>query len=198
MRTLISFALLLISLLVSPKGEGQSAPGAGQASPSICEVLKSPKLWDGKQITIHGSVTLEFENFSIYDAKCDTWPIIWLMFGGDVPTPTKSTWNDTERPAGKDIKVNGIPYTILKDDQLTEFRSAITARTARRPVYRVTATLFGVYLAGRPSNQLPNLPGYGHMGRCYLFVIERVLAVEKKPIADETANPPGPAHKTAN
>jgi len=186
MRTLLSFAFPLILVLLSPMAEGQSAPGPGHASPSLCEVLKSPKLWDGKQLTLNGSVTLEFENFTIYDSKCHTWPGIWLMFGGDVPTPTKSTWNDTERPEGKDIKVNGIAYTIVKDAQLAEFRSAITARSGRKPLYRVTATLSGTFLAERASRDLPNFPGYGHMGCCYLFVIRQVLSVEKKPRADES------------
>jgi hypothetical protein len=179
--------LLLIVLSLPTVSACQTITPSAPASASLCDLLKSPKVYDGKQIQIRGKINLEFEDFSIYDTSCNTWPGIWLMFGGDVSTPTKSTVNDNRRPQGQNIKVNGIEYIIVKDQKLDEFSKGITARQDRKVLYRVIATLAGTFLAGgtdRSSKGIPNLPGYGHLGCCYLFIIQKVLAVETKPITD--------------
>jgi hypothetical protein len=180
--------ILFFPGFASAQSTPSTAPTTAPVSVSLCELLKTPQAYSGKQIQIRGKINLEFEDFSIYDTGCNTWPGIWLMFGGDVPTPTKSTVNDNSRIPDRNIKVNGIEYGIAKDQKLEEFSKAIAARQDRKTLYRVTATLAGTFLAGRvnqPSEKFPSPPGYGHMGCCYLFVIQQVLTVETKPIADD-------------
>lgn len=179
---------ILLILLFPAFTPAQSTPTAVPISVSLCDLLKTPQVYNGKQIQIHGKINLEFEDFSIYDSSCNTWPGIWLMFGGDVSTPTKSTVNDNSRLPGRNIKVDGVEYGIVKDQNLNDFSKGILARQDRKTLNRVTATLTGTFLAGRASQQsdrFPNKPGYGHLGCCYLFIIQQVLAVETKPIADD-------------
>ncbi len=184
-------SILLILLFPAFAPAQLSTTNASTTAPvsvSLCDLLETPRAYNGKQVQIRGKINLEFEDFSIYDASCNTWPGIWLMFGGDVSTPTKSTVNDNSRIPGRNIKVDGIEYGIVKDQNLNDFSKGITARQDRKTLYRVTATLAGTFLAGRVHQhpqRFPSSPGYGHMGCCYLFIIQQVLAVEAKPIADD-------------
>jgi hypothetical protein len=188
MSSLGSSFYLLLALFFPASALAQSIPTAAPQSVSLCDLLKTPQAYSGKQIQIRGKINLEFEDFSIYDTSCNTWPGIWLMFGGDVSTPTKSTVNDNSRIPGRNIKVDGVAYGIVKDEKLNDFSRGIAAKQNRKTLYRVTATLTGTFLAGQVdqhSDRFPYRPGYGHMGRCYLFIIQQVMAVEAKPITDD-------------
>jgi len=180
------YVLCLLGTLVLPSlGRAQStAPVVVR----FCDLLKDPKAYDGKQIQIRGKISLDMEDFTIFDTSCNTWPGVCLMFGGDVSTPTKSTVNDNDRRPGQNIKVNDIEYELVKDANKKEFLMVITAWRGKKqkPLYRVTATLIGTFLAGRSKEEskakgMPNFPGYGHMGCCHLFIIQRVSAVDTKP-----------------
>jgi hypothetical protein len=64
------------------------------------------------------------------------------------------------------------------------FFALISARRGRDPLYDVTATLTGTFLAGNRklhSDGKLALPGYGHLGCCFLFVISRVDAADAVP-----------------
>ena len=152
---------------------------------SVCELLKSPMEQNGKQLQIRGKMNLEFEDFSLYDPKCNSRPGIWLMFGGDVSTPTKSTWNDNDRPKGKNVKLDGVEYEILKDEQLEALMKGLTATAGRKPKYRVTATLMGTFFARHGELGKRDFVGYGHMWCCHLFIIKQVLATETRAIAGD-------------
>ena len=187
MRPTSSLTLwLLVAVGLPIVVSAQSQPPPATASVALCDLLKNPKTYDGKRIEIRGKISLDMEDFTIYDPSCNTWPGLWLMFGGDVSTPTKSTVNDNERLPGHNIKVNGIEFELVKDAKEKEFLKTISARQAKKPVYRVTATLIGTFLAGRSKEEskakrMPDFPGYGHMGCCHLFIIQQVSAIETKP-----------------
>jgi hypothetical protein len=170
-----------------------SLPGKAQTSPSVvplCEVLESPQKFDKQSLQLRGRVYLYFEEFSLHSEACpNKWPGIWLAFGGDVATPTMSTANDTTRPSGVIPKFGGVPIALEKDDNFERFSALISARHGHDPhfsgpLYRVTATLTGIFLAGNRklrSDGKPEWPGYGHMGAFHLFVISRVDAVDAQP-----------------
>jgi hypothetical protein len=186
MRLTTLSVLFLLSVLALPNlAPAQSAP---PTVVSLCDLLRNPKAYDGKQIQIRGKISLDMEDFTIFDTSCNTWPGIWLMFGGDVPTPTKSTVNDNARQPGQNIKVNEIEYDLVKDANEKEFLRVITAWRGKKQklMYRVTATLIGTFLAGRSkeeskAKEMPDFPGYGHKGCCHLFIIQQVSAIETKP-----------------
>ena len=187
MKPIMLSALCLLAAMVLPTiVPAQSPSPAAPVLVALCDLLKNPKTYDGKRIEIRGKICLDMEDFTIYDPSCNTWPGLWLMFGGDVSTPTKSTVNDNDRLPGHNIKVNGIEYELVKDVKEKEFLKTLTARQAKKPAYRVTATLVGTFLAGRSKEEskakgMPDFPGYGHMGCCHLFVIQQVSAIETKP-----------------
>jgi hypothetical protein len=168
-----------------------SSSAVAQTSPwavSLCEVSDSPAKFDKQTLQLRGQVYLYFEDFSLRSEACpNKWPGIWLAFGGDVATPTMSTANDTVRRPGSAPVVEGVSVSLVKDDKLEQLFALISARRGHDhyyPLYKVSATLTGIFLAGnrklrRDGN--PEWPGYGHMGLFYLFVISRVDAVDAQP-----------------
>jgi hypothetical protein len=181
-------SLLLVFSLGSIAVEAQT----GTASVPLCEVLQSPTKFDKQTIQIRGNVHLAFEDFSLdSDACLNAWPRIWLAFGGDVATPTMSTANDTFRPPGTLPRLGGVPVTLTKDDNFERFVTLISARHGRSPLYRVAASLTGFFLAGNSKSKTnggPQIPGYGHLGGYFLFVITRVDEVDADPTAQLTVS----------
>jgi hypothetical protein len=168
--------------------QAQSVPSQAPPRVSLCDILKDPKSFDGKLIQFRARTNLEFEDFSAYDVKCNTWPGIWLMFGGDVDSLTTSTVKDVGRPKGQNVRVVGVEYPLLKDEQFDKFYRTVTARGYKKPEYRVTATFTGTFLAGRIGQDRDRrvyLPGYGHLGCCFLFVISQVSEVKTTRILDD-------------
>jgi hypothetical protein len=164
------------------------SPTAAQTKPSavpLCDVLQSPDRFDKQTIQLRGNVHLAFEVFNLTSEECpNKWPSIWLAFGGDAATPTMSTVNDTVRVPGSARTFGGIAVSLVKDENFERFFALISARRGRDPLYHVTASLTGTFLAGNrklQSNGRPHMPGYGHLGCCFLFVISRVDAVDADP-----------------
>ena len=177
----------LFGLLLLGQCLGHS-PTTAQTKPSavpLCEVLQSPDRFDKQTIQLHGNVHLAFEDFSLTSEACpNKRPSVWLAFGGDAATPTMSTVNDTVRVPGSARTFGGLAVSLLKDDNFERFFALISARRGRDPLYHVTATLTGTFLAGNrklQSNWTAPMPGYGHLGCCFLFVISRVDGVDADP-----------------
>lgn len=160
---------------------------AGTKEVSFCDLANHPKSYDGKTIRVRGTASVHFEDFSLFSKDCKTQQDIWLAFGGDVPGLVASTANDTFRKPDVDIKVNGVPYGIKKDENFRRFYALVAARHGDKPAYQVTATLTGAFFAGE-EHKLPNgqttFMGYGHLGCCALLVITQVSDVESIPQAN--------------
>lgn len=160
-----------------------------------CDLVTIPERYAGKLVEVRGRVDLAFENFTLAQPGCEgKYPRIWLMFGGDEPTPIASTVNDNERRPGSMMKVQGQPIPLIHDAALDLFNRRLNAERVSpigdRPcydcyLYDVTASLIGVFFqdpnGGRPMG------GYGHMGCCHLLAIERVKDVN----AERTSIPVG-------
>jgi hypothetical protein len=138
-------------------------------------------------IRVRGTFSVYFEDFSLETNGCQTDQWIWVAFGGDVPAPVVSTVNDNVREPGLDVKVNGVPYGIKKDENLRRLYALIAARHGNKPLSRATATLTGAFYAGE-EHKLPSghitYTGYGHLGCCSLLVITAVSEVESQPPAN--------------
>ncbi len=161
-----------------------ASPASGQSTPTIvplCDVLRNPASFEGQKITVRGSIILAFEEFSMYSQDCSIDARVWLMFGGDVATPTMSTVNDTSRVAGTDPLFGGTRYGLKKDENFRKFYALITSRRDGKPAYRVTATLTGTFFAATHNRQ--EWRGYGHLGCCHLFIISAVSDIESIPPA---------------
>jgi len=170
----------IVSVLLASSLRAQNEPAKESAQVSVCDLVKDPGKYDKQKLMIQGEIVSEFEDFSIRDMACSDsdLPGIWLMFGGDVDCPTPSTWDDVNRPKGKDVEFQGVRYPLLKDRRFKEFYRFVTMRKHQRPVYRANATLEGTFFAGHISTDNDpgkEAPGYGHLGCCRLFIIERVI-----------------------
>jgi hypothetical protein len=179
MRSSAFIPVYCLALLASGMCPGSAKAQTKPPLVPICDLLNSPEKFDKQTIRLRGIVHLEFEEFTLTSPSCPgKRPGIWLAFGGDVPTPTMSTANDTQRPPGFAPKVGGVPVRLQKDDNFERFFALITARHVQHSaLYKVTATLTGVFLAGRPkpeNKSWPYLPGYGHMSALHLFIVTRV------------------------
>jgi hypothetical protein len=182
MRLRVTGLLLIAGMVQISALWAQNVPPSPTAEVSLCDLVKEPAKFDKLKISIRGEVVSEFEDFSIRDKACGEpeLPGIWLMFGGDVDCPTPSTWDDVNRPKGKDVEFQGVRYALVKDRKFKEFYRVVTTRKHQRAVYRVNATLEGTFFAGHISTSKDSggeLPGYGHLGCCRLFIIDRVVDV---------------------
>jgi hypothetical protein len=159
---------------------------------SPCDLVHDPAKFANQLVSVRATVLIAFEDFTLETPGCgdgkEDHPI-WLMYGGDEPTPVPSTVNHTSRPVGMVLKIDGRRISLTHDASLDLFRERLAAeRTSFNGkacgdacrLYRVTATLSGVFFAGRNEG----LPGYGHLGCCHLLVIERVsdVAARRTPV----------------
>jgi len=182
LKRLVPIITCTVLLLVGRPARAQTTP----QEVSFCKLANDPKSFDGKMIRVRGTVSDEFEDFSLFAEGCHTQQGIWLAFGGDVASNVPSTVNDIHRTPGTELKVNGVSYGIEKDENFRKFYALITAERGDKATYRVTATLIGAFLAGEqhktPSGESIFM-GYGHLGCCSLFVITKVSEVESVPPA---------------
>jgi len=179
--------VLAFILLFAP-----AIPGFTQSAPQIasaCDARNDPAGFDKKVVRLTGMISLSFEDFSFTSKGCGDAPtVIWLIFGGDVATPTISTVNDTSRKPGVDLQIDGTRYPIIKDASFRRLMALITATTHDgKPVYEVTATLTGTFLAGEKAKSAYDgrtyFRDYGHLGCCSLLIISKVEDVESVPPA---------------
>lgn len=170
-------------LLLPPALQAQQSP----LDVSACELAQHPKSFDGKTIRVRGTLSVEFEDFTLDHAGCSPAQGIWLAFGGDVPGIVASTVNDNFRTPGVNLQINGVAYQIKKDESFRRMYALIAARNGDKPEYSVTANLTGTFFSGEEgklANGATNFRGYGHLGCCSLLVITEVSEVESTPPAD--------------
>ena len=191
MRTLgkfrISTVLRIIVAVIGTLLYAMTAHAQNPVPVKTCDLAKSPKEFDGKQVSVRGKLNVFFEDFTLATTECGTKQSVWLAFGGDVPGVVPSMTNDNFRRAGSDLKVDGISYKMRKDENFRRLYALIAAQRGGKPEYRVTATLIGTFLAGS-EQKFPggttSFGGYGHLGCCSLLVITQVADVESVPKAN--------------
>jgi hypothetical protein len=161
-----------------------------------CELLADPPTYDGKLVTVRSAITVGFEN-SGFDVKCQNteWGSIWVTFAGDVEMPVVFCCGDHSRKPETTLTVNDMKLSLNKDAEFQKYSRLLTAVRKQSPTgvpcfydcfqYKVTATLTGHFFAGekwqRPDDGKIFYMGYGHLGCCSLFVIEKVDEVTSQP-----------------
>jgi hypothetical protein len=158
---------------------------------SLCAVSKDPKAFDGKNIRVKGTFHVSFESFTVFAKGCEAKSAVWVAFGGDVPGIVTSLANDNVRRPGVDVTVDGAPYGIKKDDNFRRLYALLAARHGEEAMYRVTATVTGVFLSGdeqKGGDGKARFGGYGHLGCCSLLVIQEVGGASSVPSATMEAH----------
>jgi hypothetical protein len=190
---------VFLSILCVAQVETASAIPAPRAA-SFCDLKRNPANYDGQWITVRGRVSMEFEDFSLYDPACNAsnLPGVWLTFGGDQDEITVYCCVNRTRKKGVDLEVGGHRVPLVRDEALRELQRVLQTQRLRRPdgrqcesdecyFYRpVTATITGLFLAGQAGGE-NSLSGYGHLGCCHLLVIKQVADVS----AERTQVPAG-------
>ena len=152
---------------------------------TVCEIQKNPPAYNHKLVELQAFVSWGFEDFTIFDPECYTYPQIWLEYGGNLKSDTVYCCGPTagkSRP--KDLQVEGIEIPLLTDESFRKFDERIHRRGPREHGPITRATLIGRYFAGRkekyPSGE--SWTGFGHFGCCTLLAIQQVREVS----AEET------------
>src|SRR5262249_12662089 len=169
------------------------AESAAQITP--CELIRNPGAYDRAVVTVRAAVKIGFED-SLLIANCgkSDRTSVWVTFGGDVEAPIVFCCGDHSRKPGSVVTVDDQEVGLQKDAEFEKYFRLLTSVLKETPSgipcfydcyqYRVTATLTGRFFAGEKTktddgNDL--YYGYGHIGCCSLFVIQKVEDVKAEP-----------------
>jgi hypothetical protein len=150
---------------------------------TACQVKKDPAAYNHKLLELTGLISHGFEDFTLFDPSCSSSPHVWLEYGGTASSGTMYCCGVTaDRSRPKPAVVEGIPIPLIDDERFRTFDRLVQ----QRPDTVVRATIVGRFFAGQQEH-LPTgtvWGGYGHMGCCSLFAIQRVLSVDPQSRAD--------------
>src|SRR5215471_3972788 len=112
---------------------GVAATEAQPATVTICQLKSDPAAYNHKLVEVTGFVSHAFEDFTVFDPTCPSWPGIWLEYGGMRKSGTMYCCGVTaDRHRPKELKVEdiSIPLTVTRNSvNLTN--AASTAETVR-------------------------------------------------------------------
>ena len=151
-------------------------------SVSVCQLKHDPPAYNHKLIEVTAFVSHDFEDFTIFDPTCPSWPDVWLEYGGTSKSGTMyccGVSDDRNRTEELVVEKIAIPLNanaeFYKLDKLIQppFRSGEHGSI-------VHATLVGRFFAGERQRFLKDNPwgGYGHLGCCTLLAIQEIKSVD--------------------
>jgi len=172
MKRLLGFAAIVALAAGSLHAQAVNA--------TVCDVLKNPAAFDGKTVTIKGTVVAGFDQFVISDGNCaQDVNGIWL----DYPQGSKAKAGPikvvdlapAKNFAGTVAPPNRAPVTLLKDKAFKQFDSALSTAHPNTGVlclgcarYTVEATLTGRLdgvkdaIIARKDGKIVGLGGFGN------------------------------------
>src|SRR5258708_1679564 len=154
----------------------------------VCQLKADPPAYNHKLIEVTGFVSHAFEDFSLFDPACSSWPPGWLEYGGKTQSGTMYCCGvSASRSRPDELKVEDIRIPLIVNREFEDFDKAVQPpfRSGRHGAI-VRATLVGRFFAGRQIEMFKGHPwgGYGHMGCCTLLAIQEVKAVDSENRAD--------------
>jgi hypothetical protein len=149
---------------------------------SVCQLQKDPPTFNHQLVEVEAFVSHDFEDFTLFDPSCRSWPAVWLEYGGTSKSDTMYCCGPTTgkvRP--QKLTVEDIQIPLENNDQFRQFDKEI------QPPFRsekfgsiVRADLIGRFFAGTKEQFGKGQPfwgGYGHMGCCSLLAIQEIRSV---------------------
>jgi hypothetical protein len=118
---------------------------------TVCQLKNDPPTYNHRLIRVTGFVSHAFEDFSISDPNCPSWPGVWLEYGGRSKSGTMYCCGVTaDRSRPKELVVEDISIPLVTDEQFGRFDQAIQPpfRSGRQGAM-IHATLVGRFFAGR-------------------------------------------------
>lgn len=174
--------LTAIFILFGALAPAEQKPRSQETPPekvTLCELKKDPAAYNHKLIEVTAFVSHGFEDFTLFDPACSSWPRVWLEYGGTSKSGTMYCCGVTaDRSRPKPLVVENIPVPLADDAQFREFDRLLQ----RRPDSVVRATIAGRFFAGEQVKYPKGTfwGGYGHMGCCSLLAIQQVLSVDNQ------------------
>jgi len=152
------------------------------AKVTVCQLKNAPPTYNHKSIEVTAFVSHDFEDFTLFDPTCPSWPDVWLEYGGTSKSGTMyccGVTDDRHRP--EELVVENIPVTLTINDEFREFDKLVQLPfRSEKHGSIVHATLVGRFFAGERQRFAKGNPwgGFGHMGCCTLLAIQEVKSVD--------------------
>jgi hypothetical protein len=147
----------------------------GPLKVSVCKLKADPGAYNHKLVEVTGFVSHGFEDFTLFDPECESWPDVWLEYGGMAKSGTMYCCGVTSaRSRPEPLVVEGISVGLVEDERFKQFDKLIGGDTV------VRATMVGRFFSGEMT-KAPNgtvWGGYGHFGCCSLLAIQQINSVE--------------------
>jgi len=143
----------------------------------VCKLKSDPAAYNHKLVQVTGFISHGFEDFTLFDPSCSSWPPVWLEYGGTAASGTMYCCGVTNaRTRPKQLVIEKITISLVDDERFREFDKLIQ----RKYDLVVHATVVGRFFSGEQT-QYPGgvfRGGYGHMGCCTLLAIQQVISVD--------------------
>jgi hypothetical protein len=165
---------LLFVVSFFPVGAIRQAP----VKVTLCQLKSDPAAYNHKLVEVTAFVSHGFEDFTLFDPSCSSWPEVWLEYGGVAASGTMYCCGVTaERRRPKQLVVENLAISLIDDERFRDFDKLVQ----RKPDSVAHATLVGRFFSGSEVKHADggvSFEGYGHMGCCSLLGIEQVMLVD--------------------
>jgi hypothetical protein len=144
---------------------------------TVCQVKTNPAEYNHQLIEVTGFVSHGFEDFTIFDPTCSSYPNIWLEYGGTAASGTMYCCGVTaDRSRPQQIVVKGISVPLIQDDKFRNFDNLIQ----RPPDSLAHSVIRGRFFSGEREAGPKGVrwAGFGHFGCCSLLVIQQIVSVD--------------------
>src|SRR5580698_4993195 len=95
-------------------------------SVTVCQLKNDPPSFNHKLVEVTAFVSHAFEDFTLFDPTCSSWPAVWLEYGGTAKSGTMNCCGVTaDRHRLKEMKVEDIPIPLTDNEQFREFDKLI-------------------------------------------------------------------------
>lgn len=174
------FVICLLVIVLAgmlPISVGQQSPSTERVRVSYCELKKNPAAYNHKLVEVTGFISHGFEDFTLFEPACSSYPEVWLEYGGMAKSGTMYCCGVTaSRHRPTPLVVENISIELVADERFAQFDKLVQ----RQPDSIVRATIVGRFFAGEEVKVQDRSfhGGYGHMGCCSLLAIQQVLSVE--------------------
>ncbi len=180
----LTFLLIVISISCSMLGFRLAQKQSMEPEKvTLCQLKSDPAKYNHRLIEITGFISHGFEDFTISDPACSSWPDVWLEYGGTAASGTMYCCGVTaSRTRPTPLVIEKISIPLVDNEQFSKFDKLLQ----RRPDSVVHATIVGRFFSGEqvkyPSGTCWG--GYGHMGCCSLLAIQQVISVDTQDRVD--------------
>lgn len=174
------FACLMVLALagVSTFNQIQPSKNDERLKVTVCQLKENPAAYNHKLVELTAFISHGFEDFTIYDPACLSWPDVWLEYGGTTASDTMYCCGVTpSRQRSKPLVIDNIQVDLVADQRLKEFKSLLN----NLPDTVMRTTVVGRFFAGEKIERRgggERWGGFGHMGCCTLLAIQQVLSVD--------------------